>query len=69
VDGVVNTHLHVDHSGGNTRLEDSGFRPSPTRPVVIGIASFLFGDPARCVERAGLHVAEEIPQACCRRSG
>ncbi len=30
VDIVVNTHLHFDHAGGNTRLEDG--RPVPTFP-------------------------------------
>src|SRR5687767_4657941 len=24
---VVNTHLHFDHAGGNTRIDDSGVRP------------------------------------------
>ncbi|MCS7275707.1 MAG: MBL fold metallo-hydrolase [Dehalococcoidia bacterium] len=30
VDAVINTHLHFDHAGGNTRLEDG--RPVPTFP-------------------------------------
>ncbi len=30
VDAVINTHLHFDHAGGNTRLENG--RPVPTFP-------------------------------------
>lgn len=32
VDLVINTHLHADHCGGNTRLDPQSNRPTPTFP-------------------------------------
>ncbi|MGA5134727.1 MBL fold metallo-hydrolase [Streptomyces olivoreticuli] len=47
VDVVVNTHLHSDHVGWNTRLVDGEWVPTfPRATYVIAKADFEFCDPA-----------------------
>ena len=48
VDIVINTHLHVDHVGWNTRLEGRDWVPTfPNARYLIGEPDFLFWDPIR----------------------
>lgn len=47
VDLVINTHLHVDHVGWNTRLRDGGWVPTfPNATYLMPRADFEFWDPA-----------------------
>jgi glyoxylase-like metal-dependent hydrolase (beta-lactamase superfamily II) len=47
VDIVVNTHLHVDHIGWNTRLEGQDWVPTfPNATYLMPKADFEFFDPA-----------------------
>lgn len=47
VDLVVNTHLHVDHVGWNTRLRDGVWEPTfPNATYLMPKADFEFWDPA-----------------------
>ena len=47
VDLVINTHLHVDHVGWNTRLQDgvwgADVQPSPLRAAPCRISATRFG--------------------------
>jgi glyoxylase-like metal-dependent hydrolase (beta-lactamase superfamily II) len=48
VDIVINTHLHVDHVGWNTRLEGRDWVPAfPNARYLICEPDFLFWDPIR----------------------
>jgi glyoxylase-like metal-dependent hydrolase (beta-lactamase superfamily II) len=48
VDLVVNTHLHVDHVGWNTRLVDGEWVPTfPNATYLMPKADFEYWDPAR----------------------
>ena len=48
VDIVINTHLHVDHVGWNTRLEGRDWVPTfPNARYLICEPDFLFWDPIR----------------------
>src|ERR1700730_10729956 len=48
VDIVINTHLHVDHVGWNTRLEGRDWVPTfPNARYLICEPDFLFWDPVR----------------------
>jgi glyoxylase-like metal-dependent hydrolase (beta-lactamase superfamily II) len=48
VDIVINTHLHVDHVGWNTRLEGRDWVPTfPNARYLICLPDFLFWDPIR----------------------
>jgi len=54
VDLVVNTHLHVDHVGWNTRLVDGQWVPTfPNATYLMPRADFLFWDPANNGNLAG----------------
>jgi glyoxylase-like metal-dependent hydrolase (beta-lactamase superfamily II) len=54
VDLVVNTHLHVDHIGWNTRLDDGRWVPTfPNATYLMPRADFLFFDPATNAGIAG----------------
>ncbi|MBQ0927054.1 MBL fold metallo-hydrolase [Saccharopolyspora endophytica] len=47
VDLVVNTHLHVDHVGWNTRLQDGDWVPTfPNATYLVPRADFDFWNPA-----------------------
>jgi glyoxylase-like metal-dependent hydrolase (beta-lactamase superfamily II) len=47
VDVVINTHLHIDHVGWNTRLQDGGWIPTfPNATYLLPKADFEFWDPA-----------------------
>src|SRR5260370_711659 len=47
VDVVVNTHLHLDHTGWNTRLEDGQWGPTfPNARYLIPKTDFDFWNPA-----------------------
>lgn len=47
VDLVINTHLHVDHVGWNTRLADGAWIPTfPNATYLMPKADFEFFDPA-----------------------
>ena len=47
VDLVVNTHLHLDHIGWNTRLVDGNWVPTfPNATYLMPRADFVFWDPA-----------------------
>jgi glyoxylase-like metal-dependent hydrolase (beta-lactamase superfamily II) len=47
VDLVINTHLHVDHVGWNTRLVDGAWVPTfPNATYLMPKADFEFWDPA-----------------------
>jgi glyoxylase-like metal-dependent hydrolase (beta-lactamase superfamily II) len=47
VDVVVNTHLHVDHVGWNTRLRDGVWEPTfPNATYLVPKADFEFWNPA-----------------------
>jgi glyoxylase-like metal-dependent hydrolase (beta-lactamase superfamily II) len=48
VDLVVNTHLHVDHVGWNTRLDGEAWVPTfPNAKYLMPKADFEFFDPSR----------------------
>jgi len=54
VDLVVNTHLHVDHVGWNTRLVDGAWVPTfPNATYLMPKADFEFWNPANNPEIAG----------------
>ncbi|TCB97206.1 MBL fold metallo-hydrolase [Micromonospora zingiberis] len=54
VDLVVNTHLHVDHVGWNTRLVDGDWVPTfPNATYLMPRADFLFWDPANNAHLGG----------------
>jgi glyoxylase-like metal-dependent hydrolase (beta-lactamase superfamily II) len=54
VDLVVNTHLHVDHVGWNTRLVDGAWVPTfPNATYLMPRADFVFWDPANHPGLAG----------------
>ncbi|MFI5932033.1 MBL fold metallo-hydrolase [Actinoplanes sp. NPDC051494] len=54
VDVVVNTHLHVDHVGWNTRLVDGQWVPTfPNATYLMPRADFVFWDPANNATIAG----------------
>ncbi|GAA0537734.1 hypothetical protein GCM10010172_18840 [Paractinoplanes ferrugineus] len=54
VDLVVNTHLHVDHVGWNTRLVDGDWVPTfPNATYLMPRPDFLFWDPANNDNLAG----------------
>jgi glyoxylase-like metal-dependent hydrolase (beta-lactamase superfamily II) len=54
VDLVVNTHLHVDHVGGNTRLADGSWMPTfPNATYLMPKADFEFFNPANNPQIAG----------------
>jgi glyoxylase-like metal-dependent hydrolase (beta-lactamase superfamily II) len=54
VDLVVNTHLHVDHVGWNTRLVDGEWVPTfPNATYLMPRADFVFWDPANNANLAG----------------
>ena len=54
VDLVVNTHLHADHIGGNTRLADSTWVPTfPNATHLMTKTDFEFWDPANNPDIAG----------------
>lgn len=47
VDLVINTHLHVDHVGWNTRLNDGAWTPTfPNATYLMPRAEFEFWNPA-----------------------
>ncbi|RKT88097.1 Glyoxylase, beta-lactamase superfamily II [Saccharopolyspora antimicrobica] len=47
VDLVINTHLHVDHVGWNTRLQDGDWVPTfPNATYLVPRADFDFWNPA-----------------------
>lgn len=47
VDLVVNTHLHVDHVGWNTRWRDGRWEPTfPNATYLMPRADYVFWDPA-----------------------
>ncbi|WP_116210072.1 MBL fold metallo-hydrolase [Streptomyces olivoreticuli] len=55
VDVVVNTHLHSDHVGWNTRLVDGEWVPTfPRATYLIAKADFDFCDPANDHPRRGM---------------
>jgi glyoxylase-like metal-dependent hydrolase (beta-lactamase superfamily II) len=48
VDIVINTHLHVDHVGWNTRLDGRDWVPTfPNARYLVGEPDFVFWDPVR----------------------
>ncbi len=48
IDIVINTHLHVDHVGWNTRLEGREWVPTfPNATYLMTEEDFVFWDPAR----------------------
>ena len=48
VDIVINTHLHVDHVGWNTRLDGRDWVPTfPNARYLVGEPDFVFWDPIR----------------------
>jgi glyoxylase-like metal-dependent hydrolase (beta-lactamase superfamily II) len=50
IDMVINTHLHFDHAGGNTRLVDGRLTPTfPNAKYVVQRAELS----TRCVRRSG----------------
>jgi glyoxylase-like metal-dependent hydrolase (beta-lactamase superfamily II) len=54
VDLVVNTHLHVDHVGWNTRLVDGAWVPTfPNATYLMPRADFVFWNPANNSSVAG----------------
>ena len=54
VDLVVNTHLHVDHIGWNTRLADGAWVPTfPNATYLMPKADFEFWNPANNPDIAG----------------
>ncbi|MEV0310292.1 MBL fold metallo-hydrolase [Nonomuraea fuscirosea] len=54
VDLVINTHLHVDHVGWNTRLADGAWVPTfPNATYLMPKADFEFFDPANNPSIAG----------------
>ncbi|MGW0504437.1 MBL fold metallo-hydrolase [Micromonospora sp. NPDC003241] len=54
VDLVVNTHLHVDHVGWNTRLVDGDWVPTfPNATYLMPRADFHFWDPANHTQLGG----------------
>ena len=54
VDLVVNTHLHVDHIGWNTRLDDGAWVPTfPNATYLMPETDFRFWNPATNPEVAG----------------
>ncbi|MFF4350370.1 MBL fold metallo-hydrolase [Streptomyces sp. NPDC001530] len=54
VDLVVNTHLHVDHVGWNTRLIDGAWVPTfPNATYLMPKADFEFWNPANNPDIAG----------------
>ncbi|HEX6340669.1 MBL fold metallo-hydrolase [Umezawaea sp.] len=54
VDVVVNTHLHVDHVGWNTRLRDGEWEPTfPNATYLVPKADFEFWNPANNPAVAG----------------
>ncbi|WNV85974.1 MBL fold metallo-hydrolase [Umezawaea sp. Da 62-37] len=54
VDLVVNTHLHVDHVGWNTRLRDGVWEPTfPNATYLMPKADFEFWNPANNSAVAG----------------
>lgn len=54
VDLVVNTHLHVDHVGWNTRLMDGAWVPTfPNATYLMPKADFEFWNPANNPDIAG----------------
>jgi glyoxylase-like metal-dependent hydrolase (beta-lactamase superfamily II) len=54
VDLVVNTHLHPDHIGWNTRLVDGAWVPTfPNATHLMTKADFAFWDPANNPDIAG----------------
>jgi glyoxylase-like metal-dependent hydrolase (beta-lactamase superfamily II) len=54
VDLVVNTHLHVDHVGWNTRLVDGEWVPTfPNATYLMPRADFVFWDPANNANLVG----------------
>ncbi|MEY9840861.1 glyoxylase-like metal-dependent hydrolase (beta-lactamase superfamily II) [Streptacidiphilus sp. EB103A] len=54
VDLVVNTHLHVDHVGWNTRLVDGAWVPTfPNATYMMPKADFEFWNPANNPDIAG----------------
>ncbi|PRY45023.1 MBL fold metallo-hydrolase [Umezawaea tangerina] len=54
VDLVVNTHLHVDHVGWNTRLRDGVWEPTfPNATYLVPKADFEFWNPANNSAIAG----------------
>jgi glyoxylase-like metal-dependent hydrolase (beta-lactamase superfamily II) len=54
VDFVINTHLHVDHVGWNTRLDGRDWVPTfPNARYLIPEPDFLFWDPVRTPRPAG----------------
>ncbi|WP_330174851.1 MBL fold metallo-hydrolase [Streptomyces sp. NBC_01498] len=54
VDLVVNTHLHVDHVGWNTRLVDGAWVPTfPNATYLMPRADFEFWNPANNADIAG----------------
>jgi glyoxylase-like metal-dependent hydrolase (beta-lactamase superfamily II) len=54
VDLVVNTHLHVDHVGWNTRLIDGAWVPTfPNATYLMPKADFEFWNPANNPDVAG----------------
>ncbi|MET8629050.1 MBL fold metallo-hydrolase [Kitasatospora sp. NPDC004669] len=54
VDLVVNTHLHVDHVGWNTRLTDGAWVPTfPNATYLMPKADFEFWNPANNPDIAG----------------
>lgn len=54
VDLVVNTHLHVDHVGWNTRLTDGVWVPTfPNATYLMPKADFVHFDPANNPDIAG----------------
>jgi glyoxylase-like metal-dependent hydrolase (beta-lactamase superfamily II) len=63
VDLVVNTHLHVDHVGWNTRLVDGAWVPTfPNATYLMPRADFHFWDPANnpaVADGVNAHVFED----------
>lgn len=68
VDIVVNTHLHNDHVGWNTRREDRDWVPTfPNATYVIPKVEFDFWNPwARCSRSTGRATRTSGRTACSR---
>ena len=60
VDLVINTHLHVDHVGWNTRLDGDSWVPTfPNATYLMPRADFDFWNPANGQERGDRNVFDD----------
>ncbi len=56
VDYVINTHLHFDHVGGNTRLIDGRWEPTyPGARYVLSAAEFAYWEGGPAAQMADQH--------------